>query len=188
MSEFSSADYWERRYLKGETSGEGSYNKSAKVKAEYINAVVKRHNIESVNDFGHGDGNQLFYIKGFDSYTGYDVSSAARKKCMERFTDRDKYTFIDSPSDFEVADLAISLDVIYHLVEDDVYHDYLKTLFSIGDIILIYSTNKEVRGTNRHVRHRNITSYINDHFPDFKLEDTTPVLKDHILMHLYTKK
>ena len=107
---------------------------------------------------------------------------------MKEFTDREKYIFIEYPSEFEVADLALSLDVIYHLVEDDVYHNYLKTLFSIGSRVLIYSTNKQLSGSSMHICHRNITSYINDHFPDFKLEDTRPVLKDHILMLLYTKK
>jgi hypothetical protein len=55
----SSADYWERRYQKGGTSGAGSYNHLAEFKAEFLNAFVAEHHVASVIEFGSGDGAQL---------------------------------------------------------------------------------------------------------------------------------
>src|SRR5215207_6091130 len=54
-----SEDYWITRYATGGNSGAGSYNKLAEYKAEVLNDFVKRHNVESVIEYGCGDGNQL---------------------------------------------------------------------------------------------------------------------------------
>lgn len=50
-----SADYWERRYLSGGTSGSGSYNRLAEFKAEFLNEFVRENNVETVIEFGSGD-------------------------------------------------------------------------------------------------------------------------------------
>ena len=108
--------YWEGRYSSGGNSGEGSYHKDAEAKANYINNVITQYNIKTINDFGHGDGNQLTYFSDFNKYYGYDVSSTARARCISQFTDVNKYQFIDHPSKFIKSDLALSLDVIYHII------------------------------------------------------------------------
>ena len=62
----------------------------------------------------------------------------------------------------ERADLTLSLDVIFHLVEDQVFTDYMKLLFDAADrYVIVYATN-----TNRttpldraHVRHRRFTDW-----------------------------
>ena len=52
-----------------------------------------------------------------------------------------------------VADLAISLDVVYHLIEDQVFEAYMKHLFAAGKrYVVVYSTNKVMRGDAPHVR------------------------------------
>ena len=56
---FSSKEYWETRYKSGGNSGVGSYTKFAEFKASFVNLLIKKYNIESIIEFGVGDGNQL---------------------------------------------------------------------------------------------------------------------------------
>lgn len=43
-----------------------------------------------------------------------------------------------------MADLSLSLDVIYHLVEDEVFETYINTLFkSARRYVIIYSSNSD---------------------------------------------
>ncbi|MEM6772492.1 MAG: hypothetical protein AAF597_18085, partial [Bacteroidota bacterium] len=71
-----SAAYWEARYRKGGNSGAGSYGELARYKAEVINAFIEEHGIESVIEFGCGDGHQLGLLK-MTNYLGVDVSTTA---------------------------------------------------------------------------------------------------------------
>ncbi|MDR0569556.1 MAG: class I SAM-dependent methyltransferase [Spirochaetaceae bacterium] len=76
--------YWERRYAEGGNSGAGSYNRLAAFKAEMLNAFVRDNNIQTVMEFGCGDGNQLSLAR-YPRYTGFDVSETAVKLCKNRF-------------------------------------------------------------------------------------------------------
>ena len=53
-----STEYWIRRYEAGKTSGVGSYGKFARYKAKVLNEFVSKHSIESVIEYGCGDGNK----------------------------------------------------------------------------------------------------------------------------------
>ena len=45
------------------------------------------------------------------------------------------------------ADLALSLDVIYHLTEDTVFEAYMRHLFAAGSrFVIIYATDREIPG------------------------------------------
>lgn len=171
-----SAVFWERNYQDGETSGPGSYGQLAAAKAEYLNAFVRQHGVHSVTEFGCGDGHQLSLGK-YPRYVGLDVSRTAIALCKERFaTDPTKSfflydggAFVDNAGLFS-ADLAISLDVIYHLIEDSVFENYMSHLFAAGrKYIVVYSTNTEVRGTAPHVRHRRFTYCVEDRYPEWRL-------------------
>ena len=81
---FGSNQYWESRYDTGGTSGDGSYGKLAKYKAEIINSIIINEKIQSVIDFGCGDGNQLEYFS-IPKYIGLDVSKTAILKCIKKF-------------------------------------------------------------------------------------------------------
>jgi hypothetical protein len=77
----------------------------------------------------------------------------------------------------ERAELSVSLDVIYHLVEDDVYHDYLCRLFDAADrFVLIYSTDCELDGQHvvRHAKHRQFTKWVQHHRPAWQLFERIP--------------
>ena len=82
----SSSRYWENNYVRGGTSGNGSYGAFAQAKAEFLNTFVRRHDIKVVIEFGCGDGNQLALAE-YPRYIGLDVSRAAIALCKRRFAD-----------------------------------------------------------------------------------------------------
>lgn len=176
----SSGSYWDQRYRLGGNSGSGSYGKAATYKADILNRFVADQGIHSVMEFGCGDGNQLT-LATYPAYTGFDISPTAVSRCQTLFAaDTSKrFALMDTYAD-EKADLSLSLDVLYHLVEDDVFSAYLSTLFnSTNRFVIIYSsdTDKPVK-TMRHVRIRNVSAEVATRFPGFKrrldLESTLP--------------
>lgn len=161
---FSSSNYWEQRYLSGDNSGIGSYGRLAQFKAETINQFVKKNKINTVIEWGCGDGNQLS-LANYPLYTGFDVSEEAIRICIEKFKDDTSKKFIYCGSQnfmtSEKAELALSLDVIYHLIEDDVFSNYMKRLFDSSlKYVCIYSCNDEEGTFGQHVKHRKFTNWI----------------------------
>lgn len=162
MSDFTSSAYWQERYASGGRSGSGSYGHLAEFKAATINQFVWSHGVERVVEFGCGDGNQLGLAR-YPRYLGLDVAQTAVDLCRSKFSG-------DSTKAFEVydparelaapvgcADLAISLDVIYHLVEDRVYRRYIDDLRAATTrYLIVYSTNRRSLfwRRDRHVLHR----------------------------------
>jgi len=169
----SSTSYWIERYRFAGNSGNGSYNKLAEFKGEIVNDFVLKHEINSVIEFGCGDGNQLQYYN-FKSYDGYDVSPDVIRKCKKLFKNDTTKRF-HSMSQFtpKKADLSMSVDVIYHLVEDDIFNDYMEKLFDASrKYVIIYSSNSsnhENNGKAPHVRHREFTAWIEANRSDFEL-------------------
>src|SRR5215813_3950412 len=114
-----SASFWESVYRQGGTSGPGSYGRLAEFKAEILNEFVQSGNVRKVIEFGCGDGAQLSLAK-YPEYVGVDVSPGAVQRCSSLFAnDRSKRFFLAGtlPKDLGAFDLALSVDVIYHLVE-----------------------------------------------------------------------
>lgn len=62
-----SEEYWKLRYKSGENSGAGSYRKFAQFKAETLNSFVRDKQVESIIEYGCGDGNQLMLLE-YQSY------------------------------------------------------------------------------------------------------------------------
>jgi hypothetical protein len=146
-------------------------------KAETINRFVAERAIQSVVEFGSGDGAQLALAK-YPSYTGIDVSARAIEMCRAKFAkDPTKQFFHTSTAEAATAraDLALSLDVIFHLVEDDIYNTYMSRLVQAGRrFICVYSSNVEKFVTAPHVRHRCFTDWIANHAPSWKLIEQIP--------------
>ncbi|MBL8175183.1 MAG: class I SAM-dependent methyltransferase [Bryobacterales bacterium] len=172
-----SAAYWESRYAAGGNSGTGSYSLLAEFKAGILNGFVKTQSIRSVIEFGCGDGNQLTLAE-YPAYSGYDVSATTIGNCRRRFAgDTTKRFALVQDYAGETAELALSLDVIYHLLEDDVYERYMKTLFAAASrYVIVYSSNT---GDNKgyegsHVRHRVFTGWIQDNAPNWNLIEHIP--------------
>lgn len=170
-----SKKYWENRYKSGDNSGTGSYGQIAVFKAKVINNFVKENKIRSILEFGCGDGNQLSLLKA-RTYIGLDVSEYIIRECFRKMSlDKtksfflyDPKCFIDNQSIFK-SDLVLSLEVIFHLVEDDVFNLYMKHIFdSSSKYVIIYSSNKD-SVQKYHVRHRKFTDWINKNKPNWKL-------------------
>jgi len=180
VGEFSdSTTYWQERYKVGGTSGSGSYGRLAQFKAEVLNDFLKEKNIRAAVEFGCGDGNQLRYIL-YPTYLGLDVSPDAIERAR-------KISKNDSTKRFEViseagepawksfgADLSLSLDVIYHLVEDAIFDSYMRELFLASNrFVIVYSSNLE-SVPETHVRHRCFTDWVVTNAPDWNLIRTIP--------------
>jgi hypothetical protein len=171
--------YWEARYAAGGTSGEGSYGRLAEFKARVINEFVIEHDVKSVIEFGCGDGNQLSLLC-VPKYVGLDISPTAVRRCIERFhSDVTKSFFLFDSGCFQdsarlfASDLALSLDVIFHLVDDDVFETYMGRLCeSCRSHLILYTTDYD-RMLGAHERHRRVTSWMQER-PDFTLVRSVP--------------
>lgn len=167
-----SEDYWESRYQTGGNSGQGSYNDLCLFKADILNNFVEKHSIKTVIDFGCGDGNQLKFSR-YPSYIGFDVSQIAIEKCRTEFKADHTKAFNNIKNyKSETAELCLSLDVIYHLVEDEVFEQYMIMLFHAAtQYIIIYSSNRDEQHAIQapHVKHRLFSSWITAHQPRWQL-------------------
>ncbi|MGI9295547.1 MAG: class I SAM-dependent methyltransferase [Pseudomonadales bacterium] len=175
---FKSSTYWEQRYAAGRDSGSGSEGRLAEYKADFLNKFVDANAIESVIEFGCGDGRQLSYAN-YKKYTGLDVSETALRLCGEKFRDDPSKSFVlaDSfveniKSDDDRADLVLSLDVIYHLVEDAVFEKYIADLFAAAKHwVVIYSSNYDSKQVKAHVLHRKFTDHIAGNIKGWSLHE-----------------
>jgi hypothetical protein len=101
----------------------------------------------------------------------------AVRTCKKRFSrDESKSFYLFDPTccadnhGLFRAEMAMSLDVIYHLVEDNVYEAYMSALFSAADkLVVIYSSNQALPGYLPHIRHRVFTEWIAQNKPDWNL-------------------
>ena len=178
-----SAGYWERRYSDGGTSGHGSYGRFARFKAGILNAFVAEHRVGTVLEFGCGDGNQLA-LADYPSYVGLDVSETALTLCRERFRDDATKRFLryDPGTPLRgdprfLADLSLSLDVVYHLTEDAVFESYMRDLFASAErFVIIYSSDTDVTHPSEppHVRHRAFSRWVAGHLPAWRIVRRIP--------------
>lgn len=171
-----SSSYWNNRYKSGGNSGTGSYGHLAQFKADILNEFFEKHQIRKVIDYGCGDGYQLSLLK-MNKYVGYDVSREIIRRNRERFVEDSSKEFYEYDEygkhldeNNKENDCALSMDVLFHLVEDEVYHKYMMRLFSTPNIkyVIIYSTNHEGYRAE-HVRDRQFDIFISTHFKTWKL-------------------
>ncbi len=172
-----SSSYWEQRYAAGGDSGVGSSGRLARYKAAVVNDLCRKWEVDSVIEWGCGDGKQLDFLK-LPKYVGLDVSGNAIDRCLQRheadhgksFFYYDPHRFVDHAGLFR-ADVALSLDVIYHLVEDVVFDGYMDRLFvSARKYVIIYSSNSDdLRRGAPHVRDRQFTHWVEQNRPDWEL-------------------
>jgi SAM-dependent methyltransferase len=168
MNPFSSSDYWDKRYRAGGHSGAGSCGHLAAFKAGVINSFVADNAIGDVLDLGCGDGHLLSLLQ-VPGYTGVDVSLAALACCISRFPQHRFLTFAALEASIR-ADLALSIDVVFHLVEDAVFARYMHALFEHAKrFVLVYSSNIDSNWSSPHVRHRRFTDYVADCRPEWRL-------------------
>lgn len=174
-----SSEFWDSIYKQGGTSGTGSYGKLAQYKADVVNEFLKSNNIKTAIELGCGDGNQLSLIQ-YQCYTGVDSSPYIIEKLKEKYlndsskqfycslTERDKYIH-------KKYDVSISMDVIFHLLEDNVFANYMEDLFSLSNhCVIIYSSNHEEYTRWPEYRHRKFMGYIQQYISGWELEKFIP--------------
>jgi hypothetical protein len=166
---FRSADYWDARYRGGGTAGAGSTGVLARFKAGVVNGFVTANAIHSVIDMGCGDGSQLELLQLPADYIGVDPSPAALALCAARFPER-RFVSPEALPGLPQADLTLSLDVIYHLVEDDVFAAAMHALFDkAARFVVIYASNQDAVWSSPHVRHRRFTDHVSATQRDWRL-------------------
>jgi hypothetical protein len=149
------------------------------IKAREVNRIVADNGIQSVIEFGCGDGYQLGMFS-IPQYIGLDISPTALRRCISEYGSDQSKTFLRYDQScwrdnlgVAHADLALSMDVILHLVEDDVFEQYMTNLFAAGDrFVLIYST--DAPGSSREprfTRHRSFSDWVTAHEPGWRVAE-----------------
>jgi hypothetical protein len=183
MATFKSSEkYWVERYRRGGNSGFGSYGKLAQYKADILNDFVEKNALGTVIEYGCGDGHQLTLAK-YPHYIGFDVSPDAIALCRKLFADdRNKTFYLMDEYDGQKADLTLSLDVIYHLVEENVFEKYMRLLFvSSKRYVIVYSSNVDANSfSSPHVKHRNFTRWIEANVQAWDLIKHIPNAHAHV--------
>lgn len=158
------AAYWEKRYQQGGSSGAGSVGRLASFKTQFLNDFIANNKIIDMIDHGCGDGMQQAHLD-VNLYTGYDISITAVNRCIDLYGNLLGRSFLPYSRRFGLyADLAVSLDVIYHLVDDKIYYSYLEDLFASGRrFVIIYSTDYDKSDEcPPHMRHRDFKSWVKE--------------------------
>ncbi|MFG3339546.1 class I SAM-dependent methyltransferase [Glycomyces sp. NPDC048151] len=145
-----------------------------------LNEFVAEHGIDSVIEFGCGDGEQLA-LADYPRYLGFDVSPTTLRQTKSKFAgdpsksfalyDSELYT---DPAGLITADLAISLDVIFHLTEDDVYELHLDHVFGAARrYVVLYTSDLDDPGMDgefaAHMRHHPVVRDVAKRFPEWRL-------------------
>jgi len=103
------------------------------------------------------------------AYTGLDASEHALRYCAGRFPQH-RFLPLSQAEQAGPADLCLSVDVMFHLIEDSVFADHLAALFGAASgLVLIYASNTDQAWPDAHVRHRRFTTTIAARFPDWRL-------------------
>lgn len=174
-----SGRFWEEHYQKSGNSGTGSYGRLAEFKAEIVNRFMEKEEIRTTVEIGCGDGNQLSLIH-YQNYTGIDVSAFIIEKNRMRYQDDPKKQFFCADADREKYiscryEMSISMDVIFHLLEDQVFYRYMEDLFLLAErFVVIYSSNHEEYTRWPEYRHRNFISYIQEKISGWELYQFIP--------------
>lgn len=165
---FDSFEYWQNRYLTGPKFG-NDYDEEVKIKANYINKFIEGYDIKRVFDYGCGDGRQSQYIK-VENYLGAEISEIAINRCKELNSDKKFYLIKKNDNDLKrllkkfKPDLCLSLWVISHLIEDELFKEYMENLFCSERFVFIHSMNEDQVFKAEYQKHRNFTKYIGENW------------------------
>lgn len=159
------SNYWDVRHSNGRTSGNGSIGCLRDFKWEKIEEHVGK--VNDVIDVGCGD---LSFWDGrdCDNYVGIDCSEVVIQKNIVK---RPKWNFITSRSDNTMvsmlckADVVFCFDMLFHIMEDDVYENTIENLTRFSKKhVFIYTWVKNpfvgFGGLKRNIRNKDIRSVV----------------------------
>lgn len=168
---FRSAEhYWENRYARGGNSGPGSRGAELRHKLAFVQKFITDNRVKSVFDYGSGDGEFASKLV-VPTYYGYEPSPSAR----QMFFDRDLPRSYMTGTWLYLAELGLSLDVIFHVVDADDYVEYLENLFRTSlKWIIIYGFESSEEELWPHIKPRPFTRFIANRFPEWVLISKIP--------------
>lgn len=173
---FTPKHYWEQRYRLGRSSGAGSEGAEGRYKAAYLSEFIAENDVQSVVDWGCGDGQVLKQADLHGAqYIGIDISPTIIAKMRDKFAKLGPRYLFYTVDAFETGtrtqhDLALSFDVLFHFPDDTDYRQYLTNLFSSSSkFVMIYSTNYDLGRTAKHVYRRTFTTDVAQWFPEWSL-------------------
>ena len=117
-------DYWNNRYARGSTSGDGSYGEKLEEKLRWLSGITE---IDSISEYGCGDfnfGKRLVEMFKPKKYTGMDVSSIIIERNQEAYPEHEWLPVGDLPQ----ADLVLCVDVLFHVSNEDEVEKILQQL------------------------------------------------------------
>jgi trans-aconitate methyltransferase len=148
--------------MSGRGSGDGSRGHLAEYKSMFLRDFVEAHNINYYLEYGCGDSYNLAITSEYCpdlQIVGLDVAPKAIEMCKQKLPQHEFYLveeFDKTPP--AKNSLVTSLDILYHLVEDEVYNDYMKRLVEFNaEYIIIYSPDFNNDKYAEHVRARKFT-------------------------------
>jgi SAM-dependent methyltransferase len=174
------AEYWESRYARGGNSGAGSYGSCLDNKKALISGLLEERGIHSVVDLGCGDGTVIDIFRDLGSYIGYDVSRTAIDRLVARgYPGHYQFRMADGAPPEHAPDLAMSLDVVFHLVEDAVFRRYMGMLTGVGArYLLVLTWNSSILSTEHtvgsHVLYRDFRACMEEDYPGYRLVQEYP--------------
>jgi SAM-dependent methyltransferase len=153
-----SVAYWDQRWVLGPPCP-GSRGDEAAAKAAWLSTLVRGSGARSLVDLGCGDGT-VGALVDVESYVGVDVSHVALAQAMARRPDR-SYLLVPPGTGAAqvtvVADIAASMDVVFHLLDDAEYRTWMARLFgSARRLVAVYGTDYD-SFPEGHMRHRHLT-------------------------------
>lgn len=117
------------------SSGPGSRGEFAAWKVQVLNDFFQQQAIQSVVDFGSGDGVVAQELKVPD-YVGMDVLPQSVGQCKRMMPGREFHLIKPSEVVNRTAEVALSLEVIFHLTDED-YRVHMDNLLRCAQRFLI---------------------------------------------------
>lgn len=174
------AAYWERRYARGGNSGSGSRGALADHKANVLNRLFAYARPQSVLDLGCGDGRQLTKLHLPDRYVGCDISPTAVERCRQQFPGDPRRNFVVAETPEATAwladryDLAMALDVLYHVLTPEAAVQLVATLFRVArHWVVIYSYVTAPQDRAAHIQYHDVCRLAAAHL-DWELFELVP--------------
>jgi len=145
--------WWNEWYKGGGTSGQGSRGDLLEFKSDYINTYFRQDAIQTVFDYGCGDG----WLAGnleCKNYLGMDVSAEAVMMCKKKINRPNFYfelvesnlisgNYIDLKCVDRFAikpEAIICIDMLYHVMDNELVNKIIESIFSSSARMIVLYT------------------------------------------------
>lgn len=172
---FKAKEYWENRYATGGDSGAGTKGDLLSWKASVVNRLIAGNGLRSGFELGSGDGNFASSLN-LEKYVGYDISESAVRLANEKFVNPEFKTSTRQPGFWRKFDITMSIDVIYHIVEERDFTEHMTKLFSSSTkFVVIYSyPAPPSREIPKHIKFNDFVKWAKRHATDWQLHEHLP--------------